>query len=434
VLPVLYQWFEQGKKNSPKTRKPGFLKMKTKKVLPILLFLFAGNVFAQTPINLQSAIDTAISNSFEIQSAKLKTLAALKLEGSAVDLPPTSVVIEYGKINSPYTDAGASARQLFSFPVVYKRQRQLLMAETEISKLNEAQIKWQLQKEISKLFYEILLLQEKKKLLLQADSLFQSSLQKQEQRFEAGDINVLEKTAAETQRLQIAAQLQQLNTDLAGLQTAFSSLLNSGTTYTAESVNPKAVLQSLPDISSIANLPSIQISKQQQQVAEKVIDVQKNALLPQPSLGYTNQSIRGLHSYNGIEKNYSFSNRFSSVEVGMNIPIFNKAAKSKIAAAQRQSEAAQKEVREKERQQQTILQQLWLQYKNNEQQLQFYQQALQQAKLLREHSTLQLNSGETGYLQWMQLINQSIQLEAGYFEALHNWNATVIELNAFSNH
>ena len=434
VLPVLYQWSERDKTFSSSQK----LKMKSlfnfkRNTLPVLLLLFTGSAFAQTSISLTAAIDTALRNSYPVQAARLRTLAAQQLERSAVDLPPTSFVAEYGNINSPYADTRASATQAFSFPVVYKRQRQLLMAETEISKLNEAQLRWQLRKEITQRYYNLLLLQERKKLLLEADSLFQVSLVKQQQRFAVGDINVLEKTAAETQRTQIAAQLQQLNSDLAVLQTAFSSLLNTGTVYSAEAIYPKAVFEALPDVAGVANLPALQVARQQKQLAEREIDVQRNALLPQLSIGYTNQSIQGVHNYNGVEKMYSAGTRFSTVAVGLNIPLFKKAARARIEAAQTQSEAAQKQVQEVERQQQLLLQQLLLQHQNNEKQLRFYQQALQQAKLLREHSTLQLNSGETSYLQWMQLINQSIQLEAGYFEALANWNTTVIELNALTN-
>ncbi len=434
VLPMLYRWFESDRKLPAEKRiKPATGLLRKKTVVSVLFLLCIGNAVAQKPIQLEAAIDSALTNSFQIQSARLKTLAAKKLENSAVDLPSTAFAAEYGNINSPYTDSRVSVSQSFSFPVVYKRQRQLRMAETEVSKLSEKQIAWLLQKEISRLYYDILLLRERKKLLLESDSLFAASLEKQEQRFAAGDINILEKTAAETQRTQIAAQLLQINSDLSEMENSFNSLLNTGERFIPGSADPKAVLKNIPDAVSIGLLPSLQLAKQQQQVAEKEIGVQKNAMLPQLSLGYNNQSIQGLHNYNGVDKSYSASNRFSSVELGLNIPIFSKAAKSKIAAAQDRVRAAEKDVQEADRQQQSLLQQLLIRYQNNEQQLNYYQQALQQAKLLREHSTLQLNSGETGYLQWMQLINQSIQLEAAYFDALSRFNATIVELNAFNN-
>lgn len=173
---------------------------------------------------------------------------------------------------------------------------------------------------------------------------------------------------------------------------------------------------------------------QQQQIALRDIDVQRSKLLPQLSLGYVNQSIKGLQNIDGIEKFYSSGNRFSSVVVGVNVPLFNRASKSRVAASKYNYHANQAEYKEAVRQQEAYFNQLLLQYKKNEQQINYYEQyALKQAQTLREHSILQLNSGAIGYIEWMMLVQQSIQLEADYFNTLNDWNNTIIELNAYSN-
>lgn len=133
-----------------------------------------------------------------------------------------------------------------------------------------------------------------------------------------------------------------------------------------------------------------------------------------------------------MEKHYTGSDRFSSVVAGVDIPIFVRPVKARIAAGKYHFDLAQVEYREAQRQLEASRAQLLLQYRKAEQQLRYYEQyALRQARLLREHSTLQLNSGDISYLEWMMLIHQSIQLQAGYFAALQEWNATVIELNAY---
>jgi cobalt-zinc-cadmium resistance protein CzcA len=173
---------------------------------------------------------------------------------------------------------------------------------------------------------------------------------------------------------------------------------------------------------------------QQQKIALHDINVQRSKLLPQLSLGYVNQSVKGLQNINGVEKFYSTGNRFSSVVIGVNVPLFAKAIKSRVTASKYNYDASQFEYNEIVRQQRTFFSQLLLQYKKNEQQINYYEQhALKQAQMLREHSTLQLNSGAISYIEWMMLVQQSIQLEADYFTALNDWNNTVIELNAYSN-
>lgn len=436
VLPVLYMWFEN--KTIP-TKKPK-IKMrrnkKRKKILKIfpLLLIVTSMTHAQSPISLQAAIDTALANNFNLHAAKLKITAAQKMEGSSVSIPLTSVNAEYGNINSAYSDTRVGLTQGFSFPIVYKRQKHLLEAQTGVAKDNEEDTRRQLKKEVTVLYYQILLMEEKKVLLLTGDSLFQSFLKKQEQRFSAGDINILEKTAAETQRMQIAAQLQALNADMSTLYVQFNSLLNNGVDYTPTKTGAKARLNHLPDASVLLQLPSIKMKMQQQQIALRDIDVQRSGLLPQVSLGYVNQSIKGLQNINGVEKFYSSGNRFSSVLVGVNVPLFNKALKSRVAASKYNYDAGQAEYDEMLRRQKAILDQLILQYQKNEQQINYYEQhALKQARLLREHGTLQFNSGAISYIEWLMLVQQSIQLEADYFNVLTDWNQTVIELNAYSN-
>ncbi|HEY1114919.1 MAG TPA: efflux RND transporter permease subunit, partial [Chitinophagaceae bacterium] len=435
VLPVLYMWSERA---APLVTKPHPIRKRPKikkRLLPVLFFLLVQDwAGAQVPVTLQAALDTAYAQNLSVQAARLKTGASRALEGSAIDLPLTSTILEYGSINSAYGDTRLGITQSFSFPVVYKRQRALLEAQTKSYQLNEEEVKLRLRKEIASLYYQILLMQEERDLLMQSDSLFAASLQKQEQRFRVGDINIVQKTAAETQRMQIANQLQQLDADLAALQVRFSSLIRAGGSFVPVRGSVKAVLLALPDTAVAVNHPLLRTRQQQQQVARSELEVQRSKLLPQLSLGYVNQSFRGVQNVDGVEKHYTARDRFSSVLAGVDIPIFARAQKARITAGRYQLDLSQVEYQETLRQLQAQREELLLQYRKAEKQLLYYEQyALKQARILREHSTLQLSSGDISYLEWMMLVHQSIQLQAGYFAALNAWNATVIELNAYAD-
>ncbi|HEY1022703.1 MAG TPA: efflux RND transporter permease subunit, partial [Flavisolibacter sp.] len=312
VLPALYRWSETSSQLSLQKKmkmKKSFSNIKV--LLPLLVTVLAvGNGKAQTPITLQAALDTALSRSFSLQAAQLRTLAAQKAEGTAVDLPATNGTFEYGNFNSAYADTRLGISQSFSFPVVYRRQRQWLQAQTDALRLDEQSVRWQLRKEITSLYYQILLLQARQSLLLRSDSLFQSFLERQERRFAVGDINVLEKTTAETQRMQIAAQLQWLEADLETAQTQFSALLNTGALFTPVGDSAKVLLAVLPDTSILVNHPSLRVLRQEQEVVLRTIAVEKTKLLPQLSLGYFNQSVRGVQNIDGVEKFYGGGTRF----------------------------------------------------------------------------------------------------------------------------
>ena len=70
-----------------------------------------------------------------------------------------------------------------------------------------------------------------KQLLIYADSLFRLFEAKSRARFEKGAANVLEKTAAESQRQQLSNQLTMLNRDLRIVLTEFNRLLQSDRVY-----------------------------------------------------------------------------------------------------------------------------------------------------------------------------------------------------------
>ena len=161
--------------------------------------------------------------------------------------------------------------------------------------------------------------------------------------------------------------------------------------------------------------------------------MEKSKLLPQLSLGYTNQSIRGWQTVDGVDKVYSGSTRFSTVIAGVNIPLFKGAQKSRIAAGKYQYDMAGAEYNETVRQQKARLEQLLLQYRKAEKQLQYLeQQALKQDRMLREQATPHLGSGPISHLEWLLHLHQSIQLEADYFSALGDWNNIVTELTAYA--
>src|SRR5690606_3166375 len=129
---------------------------------------------------------------------------------TGANIPETSVTAEFGQMNSATSDNKFGASQSFSFPTVYTNQKKLLKKEWNSSiiatKLNRVDI----QKTVTELFYHILVLREREKILNQSDRMYAQFLEKANLRFEKGASNMLEKTAAELQRENINIQLKSL--------------------------------------------------------------------------------------------------------------------------------------------------------------------------------------------------------------------------------
>lgn len=434
VLPILYMWFE--KKHFSNLKSKLRMKMKGRKKrmhLLLLLSLAVGHAIAQTPISLPAAIDTALAGHPSVLAAKLRTASARSLEGSALQLPPTSVSLEYGNINSAYSDTKVGIAQSFAFPIVYKRQRELLEAQTEGLRLAEGEIRLRIRKEVSMAFYRYLLMNERRKLLQLADSLFAQAMLKQQQRFDVGDINILERTTAESQRMQIGYQLRQVEADMDILKMRFNALLDSSGNYLPYTGSARAELEGEPADLTVTYQPALLAKMQEAEIWSKWMQNERSKMLPQLSLGYFNQSIRGFQNIDGTEKFYSGGDRFSSIQVGVDVPLFNRSTRARISSGRISREVSRAEYEELMRMHTSSLKELLLKHERNRQQLAYFEQyGLKQARLLRETGTLKLSTGEISYIEWMLLTNQSVQIEAEYFTALDEWNSTVIELNAYN--
>ena len=435
VLPILYRWFEEKslRKILPEVRLRSSKKRKVTQLLLLLIFLSAGIAQAQTPISLDAAIDTALSRHPGVLAARLKTSSAERLESSAFDLPATAISSEFGRFNTAYADTRFGISQSFSFPQVYRRQKELLHAQTEALSITEAEVAQSIRKEVSTVYFRLVILRERRRLLQLADSIFSEALTKQQQRFDVGDINILEKTGIESQRMQVANQLRQLDAEMVILSQRFSSLLVSNEIYVPDASVDRAELSVSPGELTVLNQPSLKMKVQEMEIWTRSIEAERTKLLPQLTLGYSNQSIRGFQNIDGIEEFYTGGDRFSSFNLGIDLPIFNRSTRARISAGKISREATRAEYEELLRVQSTRLNELLLQYERINQNLEYFERfALPQARLIREVSTSKLTSGDIGYIEWMMLTNESIKMEADYFSAIEEWNATVIELNAYA--
>jgi cobalt-zinc-cadmium resistance protein CzcA len=422
VLPVLYILFEKiGNKKSAKGN--------SKIVATILLlsvFSFQ-NVNAQTPINLQTAIDTALKNNLTVKNEKLNAEYQKKLKAAAVDIPQTNLIGEYGQFNSFYKDTKFGISQGISFPTVYAKQKSLQSENYKSSVLNIAVKEAELKKQVNDIFYLLIYLQQKQKILLQNDSLYATFLEKANLRFAKGESNILEKTTAETQRGQIAIQLNQLKNDIEILQLQFQLLLNTTTVYTPQAENPKMIFTATLDTSLIGNHPQIKVLQQQKNISMVNTQLEKSKLLPNLNLGYSNQSIQGNGNDN---KFYLPSYRFQSVQFGVGVPLFFGSQKAKINSSKTLELITENNYQIGLQAMKTEYQSAYKQYQTQLQAVKYFEDyALQNASTITKTANDQFANGDINYLEWTMLINNAISIQNNYTDAVKDLNQSIIKLN-----
>ena len=419
VLPILYVIFEKGVNLNP------FKKSTT--IVIIFVSLFFSNANAQTSVTLQKAIETALKNNSTVKNERLKADYQQKLIKSATNLPNTNIQADYGQINSFYNDNRIGISQSFHFPTVYSRQKKLFNEEWKTATLNVAMKEAELKKAVAQTFYSLVYLNEKEKLLQKSDTIFSEFLKKSDLRFKKGESNILEKTTAETQRGNIKLQLIQLQQEKEVVKSQFQLLLNSETDYLPKVDNFKLILDKTIDSTLVAQHPNLKVLEQQKKTSLASTILEKSKLLPIITIGYNNTSITGTGANDMV---YDKTARFQSAQFGLGIPLFGGAQKAKITAskiAESLSENGyQKEKMILEKHYQNALSH----YQSNLEKLEYFEKtALPNAEIITETANKQFYNGDINYLDWVILINQSINIKSNYIDTVINHNETIIELN-----
>lgn len=425
VLPMLYILFEKG-----------FAYFKPhKRVLTaaLLLCMAFTQVHAQEKISLAAAVDSAVKNNLSMKAASTDILYYQALKKTAFDLEKTNIDLEYGKFNSLSNDNKISVSQRIEFPAVYARQSAIHKTNVQLSEIQLQQRALDLKSLVKQRFYHLLVLGEKEKLLLEADQIYSAFLEKSKQRFKAGDVDVLELSMAENQRMQIANQLEELKTDKLVLLHQFKVLLNSPAEL-LPAADTAVYVPSPAAFLEIKGHPLLRLREQQITLSRQQSDLEKAKLLPSLNLGYNNSTIIGWQSNSsGAEQYFGKDKRFSSLSVGLGIPVFFTAQKSRIKAANVKIVQQQQELEALRQQMTAELEDAVRNYQRHHRVLKSYQASmLPNAVNIIKTSTQKLGAGEIGYLDWALLINQAIQIRSQYFTTVQQLNESAFEMERIS--
>ena len=422
VLPVMYLLFEKGIK---------YLTMNKNASITILMLLLFGQAsFAQNKISLSAAIDTALKNNTALRASNMDVDYYKALRKSNVDIDKTLFDFGYGKINSFQNDNRVLISQNIQFPGVYKSQGDINKSNLLMSELSKLTNEIELKAMVKNKYYQLLVLQNKKQLLMQADSIYSAFVIKANQRYNAGGADVLEKVTAESQLAQISNQLQTLTLAYDNNLNAFNYILNSTNTYEPALAKLEILLTQLPDVYAIQQTPVVQIGEQKVVLAENQQKLEKGKLQPSFNVGYNSSTIIGWQpTGQGSESYFGSNHRFGAVNLGLSLPIFSTAQKSKIAASKVQIEQNKLESLALQQQLSTNFKNLLNAYLQNKKLVIAYQKnMLPNATLLIETAGRKINAGEITYLEWVMIINQAIQIKSEYLNYIQQLNENAIEL------
>jgi outer membrane protein TolC len=274
----------------------------------------------------EAAVNAALQYHPSVKAASTEVQAKKYAERSSLNLSNPEVNAE-----SPTGEFYAvGVLQSFDFPTVYARRRQVAQAETGLARAEQRISENELRYTVRTLYLETQLAEYMARQWTSRDSLYQEIVRSATRQFEAGEIDLLQKTSAEIE----AGKVRQEH--MAALQIlALKRLQLSRITGIAEpgDLTPLGA-DTAPPTPAYESAPALLWQQQALHVAEKQAELAKSNALPNFSIGYLNQGPRE------TPLDYRFR---ASVGIPLWIGQYNagrKAAETEVRALQHRSETA----------------------------------------------------------------------------------------------
>lgn len=397
------------------------------KIITVFLVFIGIQLKAQTQISLESAYEKAFKNNLNLKTGQLRIDYQDKIKKSYAIVDPLNISGEIGQINSAYTDNKFSVNQTLRLPGFYNKHKQVLIEEWKNSMLTLDVQKWQLKREIALIYNELNYQDEKKKLLLRADSIYTNYYQRAELRLKKGESNILEKTTAENYRSQAEIQLENLKKDREVSLYQFNYLINDETIYANENLNFYEMNIPNQDLNYAGNPIVLKQLEQQKNIELAKLNAEKSKLLPTFNLAYNNSSMFG----NGADNQfYEKSARFHSGMIGVGIPLFNGAQKSLIEGQKINQLIAENNFELGSKNLKNQYASLFGEYEKLKSETDYYKtKGLKNAEIIMKTANRLYYEGEINYLEWSILINQSLEIQNKLIDTQKLLNEKAIQLN-----
>ncbi|GAB3794513.1 CusA/CzcA family heavy metal efflux RND transporter [Spirosoma humi] len=439
VLPCLY-WWEQtlmGAKKANLTSKAA-PNLATWWLIAGLLFGIGSTALAQpaanAPLTLEAALNQAIINNGSSRVSRLNIALQQTGRRTARDIGRTDVTWVGGQYNSRRWDNNFTISQPIPNGKLIRRLEQLADAGIRGSELQGQVTQAELRTRVKGTYLELAYLNERLKLLQSQDSLLVGFRRATDVRLRTGEGTSLELATADNLMGEVRNQIALTEADrqiaLSGLQT----LLNTtGHLTLPDGPLARRPLPMLSD-SALAQNPTLALLRQQTTIAQGQIAVEQARLRPDYTIGYFNQSLIGVQTIDGpggVSQDQFFGGgtRFQGVQVGVSIPLFQKAQRARIESARLGQQVSEASLRFNQRNLQGELAAAVGEVRKQQASLTYYEQTgLPVARRLAEGAEKAFRAGEANYLEYAQALTRAIQTRTGYLDTINQYNQAVVVL------
>lgn len=401
VIPVLYSLLEEWKP-SKQVVLPG--------VLLALATLGAPSLEAQQQTaRLSELIQLGYQLHPGIQRARAAIDQQKSLQRTAWELDPTSVVYTYGQLNTAVDDYQWQVKQNLRFPTTYLRQDALQKAELEREEVQFALSALEWERQLRLAWWELAWADARMGLMKEWTSIYRDFANAANKRFEAGEINHLERIRANAEMEQIYLLQNQAYADRRQKEAEFIQWIGIDSSLTlAEGILLEDLDLLLPTSDSIGT-PWMLWEQQKLAVADQQYRLSQSRFLPDWNVGYFNQSIDGMPNMTGLS-------------LGLDIPLFFWAQDGRAKAAKAGRMMAQAQLEERQLQISALKNSLLEQLLKSAKEVEWYQSnGLPTADELLHFAQKAYASGEISYIEYINSLQRARDIKDAYLTAVRNY-------------
>lgn len=391
------------------------------------LALLPQTVLSQTrKVSLQECINMALEKNPQMQVANKSVERAKALQGTAWEIDKTELSLSQDPTSGGSPDNALSLSQSIEFPTYYIARHKQLKAETQAERSKAAVVRLSLENDVKAAYYQAVYQAEKLRVLESQDSFLAQYRTLAEKRYKAGETRQLELLSAERLQRENKMEVLAAHNELETAQLLLSRLVGS-----VETVEPKE--DSLFPLDwkqasyNYSQTPDGQYSADRLKVSEQAVRVAKNGFVPSLSLSLRNQLV--ISSWNPYDQDRSRfdGGNFMGFEVGVGIPLFYGATRAKVKAARKEREMIALEIKEQEQlRQQEYLSALSRMNAAYVRYTYYNEEGRERSDKMAEQGLLEYSQGEISYLEYMNVLQESIDLRLKRASALNDYNQCVL--------
>jgi len=391
-------------------------------ILLLLLLLPVVNVSGQNKeIKIDEAIAIALQNNKEIKAYSLKVSEYKALIPSAVAIEKTNFAYGTDQNNIAENDFPLKVwgvSQNFDFPTLYGAEKKAKKIEHGIAEA-ELNIRTEnLIKQVSLNYIELQAYNEKLRIFQFIDSLYTNIQRVATVRNLNGDISNLDLLHFRAKQQHFKNQLNEINYNLQNAMAKLKTLMGYDSSFL---VSPEIQLLTLKD-KNIESSPYFLWLKNQEALSSAKIGIEKNKLLPDISLNY----FIGTNFYDNARYYHGF-------EIGIAVPLFFNAQKSKIKASEIGLSATQYFSEYEMELQKIKHQELFNTYQKHKNLIDYYKnQGFVLYNEIMRTAKLSFEKGEIDFLKFASGTETALQIRFDYIDHLVQYNTVILEINYLS--